>query len=144
MKLTKWDPFRDMDDVFGRMNDWPYRGGRELSVLKGDWAPRVDIAEDDQQFTIRAEIPGVERDNIKISIDDRVLTIHGETKRESEEKKETMHRIERFSGSFSRSFTLPDNVDDGAIEASFKDGLLTLVIPKTKVEKKKAVEIPIG
>ncbi len=145
MKLTKWDPFREMEEMFGR-----YGRGRSLLspgsqdvVATGDWAPRVDIAETNKEFSITAEIPGVEKGDVRIKVDNGVLTIRGERKQEKEEKDKKFHRIERFYGSFTRSFTLPDNVDESRIEASFKDGMLTLSVPKTEESKPKTIEIKI-
>ena len=143
MKLAKWDPFREMEGLLSRQ-DWPFRGGAMSAVEGSDWAPRVDIGETDKAFTIKADIPGVKREEVKISIEDRVLSIRGESRQEKENKDEKMHRIERFYGSFSRSFTLPENVDIDKIDAAFKDGLLTLVIPKSDVARPKSVEVKIN
>ncbi|HMB15601.1 MAG TPA: Hsp20/alpha crystallin family protein [Pelovirga sp.] len=142
MKLAKWDPFREMEGIMGRQ-DWPFRGGAMTPGEGADWAPRVDISETDKEFTIKADVPGVKREDVKISIEDQVLSIRGESHQEKEDKSEKMHRVERFYGSFSRSFTLPENVDIEKIDASFKDGLLSLVIPKIEVAKPKSVEVKI-
>ena len=145
MQLTKWDPFREMEDVFdrfGRAIRWPRRGTQEV-MATGDWAPRVDIAETDNEFTIKAEIPEVKKEDVKVTIDSGVLTIRGERKQEKEEKDKKFHRVERYYGSFTRSFTLPDNVDESKIEASFKDGMLNLQIPKTEAAKPKAIEVKV-
>lgn len=146
MKLAKWDPFRDVDSMLSRYSrdlDWPFRGGSGLATEGVDWAPRVDISENDKAFTIKAEIPGVKREDVKISIEDRVLSIRGESRQEKESKDEKMHRVERFYGSFSRSFSLPENVDTDKVDAGFKDGLLTLVVPKTEAAKPKSIDIKI-
>ena len=145
MQLTKWDPFREMEDVFDRYTraiGWPRRGTQEV-VAAGDWAPRVDIAETENEFTIKAEIPEVKKDDVKVTVDSGVLTIRGERKQEKEEKDKKFHRVERYYGSFTRSFTLPDNVDESKIEASFKDGMLNLKIPKTEAAKPKAIEVKV-
>ena len=145
MQLTKWDPFREMEDVFdrfGRAIGWPRRGTQEV-MATGDWAPRVDIAETDNEFTIKAEIPEVKKEDVKVTVDSGVLTIRGERKQEKEEKDKKFHRVERYYGSFTRSFTLPDNVDESKIEASFKDGMLNLQIPKTEAAKPKAIEVKV-
>jgi HSP20 family protein len=145
MQLTKWDPFREMEDVFdrfGRAIGWPRRGTQEV-MATGDWAPRVDIAETDNEFTIKAEIPDVKKEDVKVTVDSGVLTIRGERKQEKEEKDKKFHRVERYYGSFTRSFTLPDNVDESKIEASFKDGMLNLQIPKTEAAKPKAIEVKV-
>ena len=145
MQLTKWEPFREMEDMFDRYTravGWPRRGNQELSE-SSDWAPRVDIAETDQSFTIKAEIPEVKREDVKVTVDGGVLTIRGERKQEKEEKGRKFHRIERYFGSFARSFTLPDNVDESKIEATFNDGMLNLKIPKTEAAKPKAIEVKV-
>lgn len=142
MKLTRWDPFGDVDGVlqrYARGGDWPFRGG----VTGEDWTPRVDISETDKNFCIKAEVPGVKREDVKISIEDRVLSIRGESRQEKEDKDEKMHRIERFYGSFSRSFTLPENIDISKIDASFKDGVLILDLPKSAEKKPQSVEVKI-
>ncbi|MGD2270240.1 MAG: Hsp20/alpha crystallin family protein [Desulfobacterales bacterium] len=145
MELTKWDPFREMEDMFNRYTraiGWPRRGNQEV-MATGDWAPRVDIAETDNEFIIKAEIPEVKKENVKVTVDSGVLTIRGERKQETEEKDKKFHRVERYYGSFTRSFTLPDNVDETKIEASFKDGMLNLQIPKTEASKPKAIEVKV-
>ena len=145
MKLTKWDPFREMEDVFDRYSralSLPRRGSQE-AMTTGDWVPRVDIAETDKEFSIRAEIPEVKKEDVKITVDNGILTIRGERTQEKEKKEKKFHRIERFYGSFMRSFTLPDNVDENKIEASFKEGMLNLTIPKTDAAKPKAIEVKV-
>jgi HSP20 family protein len=145
MQLTKWDPFREMEDVFDRYTKamrWPRLGGQEL-ITSGDWAPRVDIAETEKEFTIKAEIPEVNKEDVKITVDNGVLSIQGERKQEKEEKGKKFHRIERYYGSFIRSFTLPDNIDEARIKASFKDGMLNLQIPKSKESKPKSIDVKI-
>ena len=145
MQLTKWDPFRQMEDMFDRYSrniGWP-RGGSQEIMATGDWAPRVDIAETDNEFIIKAEIPEVKKEDVKVTVDSGVLAIRGERKQEKEEKGKKFHRVERYYGSFTRSFTLPDNVDESKIEASFKDGVLNLKIPKTEAVKPKAIEVKV-
>ena len=145
MQLTKWDPFKEMEEMFGRYArgmDWPRRSSQQM-VAGGDWAPRVDIAETDAAFTIKAEIPEVKKEDVVVSVDNGVLTIRGERKQEKEEKHKKYHRVERFYGNFVRSFTLPDNVDESRIEAVFKEGMLTLQIPKVAGLKSKVIDVKI-
>ena len=145
MQLTKWDPFREMEDVFDRYTkglNWP-RFGRQEIMTHGDWVPRVDIAETEKEFVIKVEVPEIKKEDVKISVDNGVLNIHGERKQEKEEKGKKFHRVERFYGSFTRSFTLTDNVDETKIEASFKDGMLNVQIPKTEKSKPKAIDVKI-
>lgn len=145
MKLTKWDPFREMEDLFTKYFSHfnrPSTGNQEL-VVSGDWAPRTDITETDSEFTIKVEVPEISRDDIKITIDNGVLNIRGERKREKEEKDVQYHRLERHYGKFLRSFSLPDNVAEQQIEAEFKSGVLTLRLPKTEKSKPKQIEIAV-
>ena len=144
MALVKWDPWREIEDMFDRYTravGWP-RGGREI-MKTGDWSPRVNIAETDKAFVIKAEIPEVKKEDVKVTVDNGVLSICGERKQEKEEKGKKLHRVERRYGSFCRSFTLPDNVDEAKIEASFKDGMLSLEVPKTEEVEPKAIEIKV-
>lgn len=145
MKLTKWDPFREIDDMFTKYlthYNRPSLGNQEL-LASGDWAPRADIAETDLDFTIKVEVPEIKREDIKITIDNGVLNIRGERKREKEDKGVKYHRVERHYGSFLRSFSLPDNVAEEQIDAQFKEGVLTLRLPKMEKSKPKRIEIAV-
>ena len=145
MALVKWDPWREIDDMFDRYTRAGLaRGGSQQIARAGDWAPRVDIVETDTAFVIKAEAPEVKKEDVKVTVDNGVLTVAGERKQEKEEKGKTFHRIERQYGSFTRSFTLPDNVDEANIKATFKDGMLSLEIPKTEAVKPKAIEVKVG
>ena len=142
MTLMKWDPWREIEDMFDRYTKavgWP-RGSQE-AMASSDWSPRVDIVEAEQEFLIKADIPGVEKDHVKVSVENGVLTIQGERKTEKEEKDAKFHRVERFTGTFVRRFTVPENVDADAIKAVFKDGMLTLHLPKTQKALPKAIDI---
>jgi len=145
MAIVKWDPFREIEDMFDRYTravGWSRRPGHGI-MAAGDWSPHVDIAETDKEFIIKAEIPEVNKDDVKVTVDNGVLTIRGERKQEKEEKGKKFHRVERYYGSFTRSFTLPDNVDETKIEALFKDGMLNLQLPKTEEKKVKAIEVEV-
>ncbi len=144
MTLMKWDPWREIEDMFDRYTKavgWP-RGSQE-AMASSDWSPRVDIVEAEQEFLIKADIPGVEKDHVKVSVENGVLTIQGERKTEKEEKDAKFHRVERFTGTFVRRFTVPENVDADAIKAVFKDGMLTLQLPKTQKTLPKAIDIHV-
>ncbi len=141
----KWEPLREFEDLFDRYTKamgWPAIRGQEL-VKSGDWTPRVDITETDAEIQIKAEIPEVSKDDVKVSVDNGVLTLQGERKQEKEEKGKKFHRIERSYGTFLRSFALPDNVDETRITASFKDGMLHLQIPKSAEVRPKAIEVKV-
>ena len=145
MALVKWDPWREIDDLFHRYTravGLP-RTGNQASLEPGDWSPQVDIAETDKEFVIKAEIPEVKKEDVKVTVENVVLTIRGERKQETEEKGKKFHRVERHYGSFTRSFTLPDNVDAANIKASFKDGMLGLQIQKTAEAKPKSIEVKV-
>lgn len=144
MTLMKWDPWREMEGMFDRYTKavgWP-RGDQE-TLASSDWTPRVDIAETETDFVIRADIPGVDRENVKVSVENGVLTLQGERTTEKEEKDKKFHRVERFTGTFVRRFTVPENVDPDAITAVFKDGTLTLTLPKVEKAKPKAIDIHV-
>ncbi|RBP29694.1 heat shock protein Hsp20 [Marinobacter pelagius] len=146
--LTRWNPINEFEDLMNRYNRMfgltraGEREGKDL-FSRSDWAPAVDIKETDQAFTVEAELPGMSKDDVKVTVDDGVLTIKGERKQEEETEDKKMHRIERFYGSFMRRFTLPDNVDENSVKASFKDGLLTLIINKAEPKEPKAIEVNV-
>lgn len=144
MAIVKWNPWRELDDIFDNASQvGQYRHRRHDLDSTADWAPKVDITETDKEFVIKAEIPEVKKDDVKVTVENGALTIKGERKQEKEEKGKKFHRIERFYGSFSRTFTLPDNVDQTKIKASFKDGMLDLHIEKTEAAKPKAIDVKI-
>lgn len=149
MKLARWDPFRDMEEMFDRYSrslnlPMRMRHGHDLPLVEGgNWLPRVDVSETEKQYQITAEIPGIKKEDVKISIEDHVLTVRGERKEEKEEKGRKFHRVERYFGTFSRSFDLPQDIDEDHIDATFKDGLLTLEIPKKEMEKTKSIEVQV-
>ena len=145
MSLIKWEPMRDIEDIFDRYTRsivLPSNPGQDF-LEKCDWSPRVDISETDKAFIIRAEIPDVQRDDVKVSVDDGVLTIHGERQKQTEEEGEKFHRVERSYGSFVRSFALPDNVDETKIDAVFKEGMLNLKLLKTEAHKPKKIDVKV-
>jgi HSP20 family protein len=109
-----------------------------------DWAPSVDIAETPEEFLIKAELPEVKKEDVKVSVENGVLRLAGERKQEKEEKGRKYHRVERSYGSFLRTFTLPDNVDDTKVHAEFKDGVLNVRLPKTEKAKPKAIEVKVS
>lgn len=126
MALVKWEPFREIEDLFDRYTSklgWPSLSREAFSTP--EWSPKVDIVETDKEFTIKAELPEVKKEDVKVNIENGELCISGERKQEKEEKGKKFHRIERFYGSFMRSFTLPGNVDADNIKAEFKDGCST-------------------
>jgi HSP20 family protein len=142
MTLARW---REIDDILNRYTramGQPQAGSQEV-IATGDWVPLVDIAETDKAFEIKVEIPDVNKEDVKVTVDNRVLTIWGERKQEKEEEGKKFHRVERSYGVFTRSFTLPDNVDESKVTASFKDGMLNIQIQKAKVVKQKSIEVKV-
>ncbi|WP_020674583.1 Hsp20/alpha crystallin family protein [Geopsychrobacter electrodiphilus] len=145
MAIMTWDPWREIEDLFDR---YTRAGGSQNQLTTtGDvarnWAPRVDIAETSKEFLIKAEIPEVKKEDVKVNLENGVLTISGERKQEKEESGKRFHRVERQYGSFTRSFTLPDNVDQSKVEATFKDGMLNIAIEKTEAARPKKIEIKV-
>jgi HSP20 family protein len=117
--------------------------GREEITLP-EWTPAADITEDDREYLIKAELPEIRKEDVKVTVENGVLTISGERKFEKEEKKKKYHRVERGYGTFMRSFTLPDDAEAGKIKADFKNGLLTLHLPKTEHAKPKQIEVNVA
>ncbi len=149
MNLVKWNPFRELEDVSNRLNSLFGRLPVKADIVQEmvtDWAPIVDISETDAAYVIKGEIPGVKKEDVKVTIEDGMLTMRGERKQEKEDKDEKYHRIERSYGSFMRSFRLPDDADESAIKAEFKDGLICVTLPKSEQAKNKpkAIEVAIS
>jgi HSP20 family protein len=149
-ELRKWNPFTEFGGIQNRLHDlFPTimggSNGHPNLLVDTDWEPAVDIEEDDHKFLITADLPEVKKEDIKVTIADGLLTISGERKQEEETKEKTFHRVERFHGSYQRSFRLPENVDEEKMDASLKDGALRVTLPKIVAEKKKpAREISVG
>ncbi len=145
MGIIKIDPFRGFDSLSRRVNeafDEVQRGGFTFEM--GDFSPRVDVTEDDKALNFHAELPGIPKEAVKITVsDDRVLTIRGEKKREEKQEGKNYRRIERSYGSFARSFNLPENLNTAEIKASFDNGVLSVEIPKTEPAKPKETEVTI-
>jgi len=146
--LMRWDPFRELEEMSDRLNRMFARpaartNGKETMIV-ADWVPTVDISETDGEYEIKAEIPDVKKEDVKVTLEDGVLTIQGERKREKEEKGKKYHRVERSYGSFVRSFGLPDLIDEEKVKAEFKDGVLNLHLPKSEKAKPKAIEVKVG
>ena len=148
--LTRWDPFREMDDLQKRVNSIfglaPQRAanGKEETMIVAQWLPLVDITEDGHEYLIKAELPEVRKEDVKVTVESGVLTISGERKFEKEEKDKRYHRIERSYGSFTRSFSVPDDADDSKVAAEFKDGVLTVRLTKSEKARPKSVEVKVG
>jgi len=125
------------------MFDGFFRGTGDEDYTFSSWTPAVDIAEHDNEYLVKAELPGVNKDEVKLTLENNILTIRGEKKQEKETKKENYHRVERNYGSFQRSFTLPAAVKADKIDASYKDGILTVSLPKSEEAKPKQIEVKV-
>ncbi len=148
MALIRWTPGREvvgiqeeMNRMFDNFFGTPRRAEKDDRMLY--WTPRVNVEETDYQFEVTAELPGLNKDDVKIEIKDHALTFTGEKKTEKENKDRNVHLYERAYGKFCRTFTLPDNVDVDKIEAEFKDGILQIDIPKTEEAKPRQVEVQV-
>ena len=145
MALTKWNPFfADLaatEDRFKRMFVRDDFWNTEGVTTGGEWAPVVDIIENDNALTVKAELPGIEAKDVAVTIDNNVLTLRGERHIKREVEKENYHRKERAYGTFARSFVLPAFVDAENIKAEFKNGLLMVTVPKKANAKTRAVEV---
>ncbi len=154
MTLVRWKPVHDLpaypSDLLGfqkeinRMFENFFRGGvDDTDLMATGWKPAVDIAESAEEFVANVELPGVDKNDIKITMQENVLTIRGEKAQEKNEKDANYHRVERFYGSFQRSFELPGNVRNDKIDAEYKDGILTIRLPKAEEAKAKQIDVKV-
>jgi HSP20 family protein len=151
---NKWNPFREMDDLHGRLNAligrafgrMPMRSDADAdeAITLSAWAPLVDVTEDEKAYTIKAELPEVRKEDLKVSVEDGVLTLSGERKFEKEEKGKRYHRVERAYGSFARSFTVPEDADAAKVNAEFKNGVLLVRLEKSERAKPKTIEVQVA
>ena len=147
MSLVRWEPFPNVDELFNRMlpasfGRWP-RYGLPSNGEKAEWAPSANISETEKEFLIRAELPAVKKEDVRVTIDQGTITIEGERKQEKEDRNEKFHRVESFYGSFSRAFSLPENADSDAVRCETKDGVLTVHIPKVQVSASRPKQIKV-
>ncbi|BES69005.1 Hsp20/alpha crystallin family protein [Marinobacter nanhaiticus D15-8W] len=147
--LTRWNPINEFEDLLERYNRHfglpSTRSGNENRDLfrRSDWAPAVDIRETAEAFEIHAELPGIQKEDVKVTVHDGVLTLQGERKKQEESGDEKNHRVERVYGSFMRRFTLPDNVSENDINAAFKDGVLVLTLKKVEPAQPRSIEVEV-
>lgn len=145
MAIAKWSPFGDIESLFDRYQQALNRTLGSNEILKAsDWTPAVDISESDEEYQIKMELPEIRKEDIKVHVDNGILTISGERRSAKEDKDKKHHRIERYYGSFSRSFTVPDDADENKIRAENRDGMLYLHLPKTAAPKTEKRNIEIG
>jgi HSP20 family protein len=146
MTLVRWKPFGDlvsMHDRINRLFEDAFKGVEQSTDPLASWYPAADIYETKDDYVFKLEVPGLSKDDIKIELNNNTLSIAGEKKEENEVKKESYHRIESYSGKFSRSFTLPKNIDSKKVSANMKNGILELHIPKAEEQKTQAVPITV-
>jgi HSP20 family protein len=150
MALIRWEPVRELNTIQGEMNrlfntffDAPAPGNGGATALRR-WIPAMDLVETEDDFVLRADLPGLTEDDVKIELEDNVLTVSGERKAEHEERGEGYYRVERAWGTFSRSLTLPEGVDANAVKAGFDRGVLEVRIPKPEQRKPHKVAISVG
>jgi len=147
MSLIRWDPFADVDTLFDRA--MPRLLGRWSRVARGadadgfEWSPSADVSETEKEYLIRAELPAVKKEDVKVTVDGDMISIQGERKQQLEDKTEKYHRVESFHGTFTRRFTLPNDADAKAIRCDNKDGILTIHIPKTQSSTSKPIQIKV-
>ena len=146
---SEWNPFRELDEMHNRLSKFlgtttPRPGDGQENITVPEWAPLVDIAEDEKEYLIKAELPEVKKGDVKVRVEDGVLYISGARNFEKEEKGKRYHRIERAYGSFTRSFSLPDDADPQQVNADFKDGVLSVHVAKDEKARPKSIEVKVA
>jgi HSP20 family protein len=145
MNLIRFEPFRELEDMTNRLNRF---FGKLPAAAEGevfaDWAPAMDVQETDAEYLIKADLPAVKREDVKVSVEDGVLAVEGERKMEKDEKNQKFHRIERSYGKFVRRMAVPSDVDQAKVQADFKDGVLNVHLPKSPVAKPRSVDVKIA
>jgi HSP20 family protein len=146
---ARWNPFKERDELESRLATLfatrePTGNGGKEALTVAQWSPLVDITEDEKEYLIQAELPDMKKEEVRLTVENGVLSISGERKFENEEKGRKYHRIERAYGSFVRSFSLSEDADESNVTANFKDGMLQVHLPKSVKAKQKTVEIKIG
>lgn len=150
--LIRWNPFREMEDLQRRMSSlWegsPFRRNNltngEESISVPEWAPLVDVIEDEKEYLIKVELPEVQRDDVKVTVENGTLTITGERKAEKEQRGRRFHRVERHWGRFERTFGIPDDAKSDDVKAEFKDGVLRVRLAKSEKARPKQIEVTVS
>lgn len=148
MNLTRWNPIQDLEDMTTRLNRFLGPAGRlagsETKDVFADWAPAIDVEETDAEYLVKADLPAMKKEDVKVSVEDGVLAIEGERRQEKEEKGKKFHRIERSFGTFVRRMALPTDVDQQKFVADFKDGVLNVHLPKTPTAASRKMEVKVN
>jgi len=148
--LINWNPLREFREVSNCLSGLMNRGvyvsndGDDGNLSRADWMPVVDITEDESSYRIEAEVPGVAREDISVTVDNGILSLCGERRSESGEQQGRVHRTERCYGSFKRNFRVPEDADGDAVKAGFKNGLLSVTLPKVEQPKPKQIEVKVS
>lgn len=148
MNMVRFDPFKELEDMSTRLGRLAGLTPRMTTDVDGaffaDWAPAMDVQETDKEYLIKADLPDVKKEEVKVGIEDGVLSVEGERKLEKEEKGRKFHRIERAYGKFVRRMTVPTDVDATKVVAEFKDGVLNVHLPKSAVSKPKMIDVKVA
>jgi len=150
-KVITWNPIREMEQAQNRLNrifsgGFPNRiGSDEIpSMAVADWSPEVDMSEDDQGYLLKADLPEMKKDDVRVTVEKGILSVSGERKNEKEDQKKKFHRIELSFGTFRRSFTLPEDADSTKVTANLRDGVLRVHLPTARVAKSKATQVKVA
>ena len=152
--LITWNQLREMEEAQNRFNRYRFLGefpnrmgnvgnGEPHSLAVADWSPEVDISQDDHECLLKADLPEMKKDDVRVTVEDGILSVSGERKSEKEDQKRKFHRIERSHGNFRRSFTLPEDADGSKVTADFRDGVLKVHLPTTTIAKSKAIAVKV-
>jgi len=150
--LIRWNPFREMEDISRRMSSLlegsPFRRSElangEENITVPEWAPLVDVIEDEKEYLIKVELPEVQKDDVKVTVENGTLTIAGERKTEKEQKGRRFHRLERYYGRFERTFGVPDDAEQDHVQAEFRDGVLRVRLAKSEKARPKQIEVKVS
>ncbi len=149
MALVRWDPLKDLISLQERMNRLFDEAltrttkGDEEALSRGIWSPAVDIYETEDDIVLKAELPGINKDDVTVEVKDNILILKGERRFEKDIKEENYHRMERAYGAFQRSFTLPNIVEKDKVKARYKDGVLEITLPKASESKPKQIKVEV-
>lgn len=143
MNMMRLEPFRELEEMTNRLNRILRREGPDDEVFAG-WAPAIDVQETNNEYLIKADLPEVRREDVKVSVEDGILAVEGERKMEKEESGKKFHRVERSYGRFVRRMTVPTNVEQDKVVADFKDGVLNIHLPKSPAVKPRTVDIKVA
>jgi HSP20 family protein len=142
--LARWDPAREFEEMADRLTRFIDRNPAEEALVTAAWSPMVDIEETDKEYLIKAELPEVKKEDVKVTVKDGVLSLEGERQQEKEEKNKKFHRVERSYGKFVRCFTMPEDANAQGVRADFKDGVLNVHLVKSPSPKPKGVEVTVN